>query len=414
MIWRPILALSSTTLLMWPLTQSQPPNPTPRPKSLPKIEVEAGPLPRSNTPVSFTLPPTTRGESLQLREATSNNTLPLQLTTDRTAWFILDNLKANETRQYVIEPALDHPNPTWIANATIEPEFADLSLQQHSTLHLQMERSHAQRPEIKPIFERGGYLHPVRTPSGSIVTDDSPPTHPNHHGIWTAWTNTQFQGRTVDFWNRENNTGIVEFEALLNSWSGPVHAGLRTRHRLVDTTTIVPITVLTEIWEVTLYAVGLQTSRPFRMFDVTARLDPASPDTLLLRESPYGGLAFQGHQSWNAQTSSTIVLTSESKTRTNGDRTRARWCYIGGTVEGSQAGIAIFDDPHNFRAPEPVSIHPTEPFLNFAPTQLGSFTIAPGRPLVMRYRFITFDGPPDSAWIEQLWQQFANPVRVRT
>jgi hypothetical protein len=399
---------------MWPLTQSQPPNPTPRPKSLPTIEVDAGPLTRSDTPVSFTLPPTTRGESLQLRETTNNTTIPLQLTTDRTAWFIVENLKAGETRRYVIEPTLDRQDPTWIANTTIEPDFADLSLQQHTTLHYQMEKSHASTREINPIFERGGYLHPVRTPSGAVVTDDYPPSHPNHHGIWTAWTQTQFQGRSIDFSNIGDHTGIVEFEALLNSWSGPVHAGLRARHRLVDTTTITPITALTEIWEVTLYAVGLQPQRPFRMFDVTTRLDAASPDPFLLRESHYGGLAFHGPRHWNTPDSSPIVLTSEAKTRTNGDGTRARWCYIGGMTNGSQAGIAILADPHNFRAPEPLYIHPTDPVFNFAPTQLGPFTITPGHPLVMHYRFITFDGPPDPAWIEQLWQQFANPVKVRT
>ena len=38
-------------------------------------------------------------------------------------------------------------------------------------------------PEIKPIFRQGGYIHPVFTPSGRVVTDDYPPDHFHHHGI---------------------------------------------------------------------------------------------------------------------------------------------------------------------------------------------------------------------------------------
>jgi hypothetical protein len=44
-------------------------------------------------------------------------------------------------------------------------------------------------------------------------------------------------------------------------------------------------------------------------------------------------------------------------------------------------------------------IHPTEPFFNFAPSQLGQWEIKPGQPYVSRYRYIVHDGPPDKAEI---------------
>src|SRR5688500_627816 len=50
-------------------------------------------------------------------------------------------------------------------------------------------------------FRRGGYTHPVHTPSGVVVTDDYPVKHKHHHGSWSPWTKTEFEGRAPDFWN---------------------------------------------------------------------------------------------------------------------------------------------------------------------------------------------------------------------
>ena len=57
-------------------------------------------------------------------------------------------------------------------------------------------------------------------------------------------------------------------------------------------------------------------------------------------------------------------------------------------------------------------INPDDPFFNFAPTQLGRFEIAPGRPYVSRYRFVVADGAPDAAEIDRLWNDYAHPPRV--
>jgi hypothetical protein len=34
------------------------------------------------------------------------------------------------------------------------------------------------------------------------------------------------------------------------------------------------------------------------------------------------------------------------------------------------------------------------------------------RDLVQRYRIVTFDGFPDRAWLERLWQAYAHPPRA--
>src|SRR5687768_5707565 len=85
------------------------------------------------------------------------------------------------------------------------------------------------RADIKEAFLRGGYLHPLLTPSGKLVSDDYPPKHIHHHGVWWAWTKTEFEGRHPDFWNMGDNKGRVEFVALDEVWEKDGAAGLKTR-----------------------------------------------------------------------------------------------------------------------------------------------------------------------------------------
>jgi hypothetical protein len=68
--------------------------------------------------------------------------------------------------------------------------------------------------------------------------------------------------------------------------------------------------------------------------------------------------------------------------------------------------------PDNFRFPQPVSLHPSEPFFCYGPQQLGEFRIEPAKPYVMRYRFATADGEPDAKEIDRLWNDYAKPPKA--
>jgi len=376
------------------------------PHRLPAVRVEAGRVDRLDSVVDIALPPSITGDSLQLRtdEGTS---IPLQIGKDRHAWFVLESLKAGETRHYVIEPALDRDERVQRVDAVPERDGLTLRVAQRPVLRYQAERSALPHPDISTLFRRGGYLHPVRTPAGRIVTEDYPLAHLHHHGIWAAWAKTAFQGRTPDFWNMGDGTGAVEFESLIDTWSGRVQAGFKARHRYVDLRAPRPTTVLTEDWNVILYGVGAA----YRMFDLVLIQELVTTSSLILPQFQYGGVAFHGPRSWDGPAGAQ-VLTSEGETRSNGDTTRARWCYIGGMVDGARAGLAIFSHPQNIRAPQPVRMYPAQPFLNFAPTQAGRLDITPGQPYVARYRFVTIDGPPDATAIERLWRDYAEPVTV--
>lgn len=379
-------------------------------ESLPSIDVTVGAAVSGEATFAVALPPSVRGEHFQLRAA-DGAIVSAQVTRDRKLVFALPDAKAGDRHRFRIEPALE-PRGGVRVEALRRGEAVELKVDGAPVLTYRGEKTELPRPEIKPIFRRGGYIHPVLTPQGRLVTDDYAPDHLHHHGIWFAWTRTQYQGRRPDFWNMGDGTGTVEFEAILDTWSGPIQAGVRARHRYVDLAAPAPVDVLADVWEITVHALGREvpgrTGRPYRAFDLVSRHEMLGRDPLVLPEYHYGGLGLRGHRTWLGP-QGTRFLTSEGKTRVDGHATRARWCVMGGQVDGRPVGIAVFDHPENFRHPQGMRIHPNEPFFSYAPMQQGLMEIRPGVPYVSRYRFIVFDGLPDAAWLDGLWRAWAAP-----
>jgi len=258
--------------------------------------------------------------------------------------------------------------------------------------------NHAVIPQPDPVFSRSGYLHPVLTPSGKSVTNDSPPNHLHHHGIWSAWTSSEFEGRKSNFWESKEKQGRIECIKVEELRSGPVFAGFKATHRFINLNgPDGPKTALLEVWELRVYAL---TDR--FVFDLVSTQTCASDAPLVIKEYRYGGIGFRGPSDWEGK-NGVEFLTSEGKNRIEGHATKARWVTATGSIGGAEASIGFLCHPGNFRSPQPLRIHPDEPFFNWAVPQGGDFKIEPGQPYVARYRFIVADGrlgkdDMDAAW----------------
>jgi hypothetical protein len=343
----------------------------------------------------------------------SGQLLALQVEADGTARFVVPIQAAGESLKFSLFAGTSRSG----GGVAAVPERGDLKITVagEPALVFRMDRNAIPRADIKPEIIRAGYVHPVYSPAGQIVTDDYPANHPHHHGIWAPWTRTSFQGRAPDFWNMHAKTGAEEFVAHDRTWSGVVHGGFEARLKMVDrSATPAPVEVLQVHWRLTAYEVAGATP-PVRMFDLVITQNCATPDPLILPEYLYGGFGFRGAGAWNGPGDAARFLTSEGITdRLKGNNTRARWCYLGGVGEGGAvAGTATLGHPDNFRAPQPVRLHPNMPYFSFVPQQLGEFRIEPGRPYVARFRFIVADGAPDRARIDAYWHGYAQPAQVK-
>ena len=372
-----------------------------------KLTVSAGDFDRRDCVVPFKLPEDTEPGVYTLTDDTGKTT-PLQVGPSGRATFILADLKSGQTRTYRVAAAREG-DPAPGVRVSREGDNLKVSTGGHDVLGYKGEKSLPAGYE--PQYERGGYIHPVFTPSGKLVTDDFPPRHKHHHGIWSPWTKTKFEGRTPDFWNMGDKTGTVEFVGIDAAWAGPVVGGFQTRHRMVDLSAKPqPKPAIDETWNVRVYPV-LNGSRPMNVFDWVSTQTCASDSPLVLPKYHYGGLGFRGNREWEDK-SNCVFLTSEGKDRSNGNETTGKWCWVGGKVKGETAGVAILCHPDNFRFPQGMRLNPDEPFFSYCPSQGGEWSIEPGKPYVAKYRFVVADGPADAKEIERLWNDYATPPKV--
>jgi len=255
-----------------------------------------------------------------------------------------------------------------------------------------------------PLFTRSGYLHPIWTPSGKVVTNDSPKNHLHHHGIWSAWTSSEFEGRKSNFWESKEKQGRVECVRVEEKISGAESCGFRARHRFVNLNA--PggeKAALDEIWELRVSAAAGRF-----VIDLVSTQTCAGDQPLVIKEYRYGGIGFRGPADWEGK-AGVRFLTSDGKGRVDGHATKAKWCLAAGKVGEEEASVAFLCHPDNFRFPQPMRIHPDEPFFNWAVPQGGDFSIVPGKPYVAKYRFIVADGVPTREDLDAAWESYAHP-----
>jgi hypothetical protein len=264
------------------------------------------------------------------------------------------------------------------------------------------------------LYTRSGFIHPLWSPTGDILTDIHPPDHPHHMGIWMPWTNTEFEGRHIDFWNLGGGKGTVRFKEFVSQTSGPVYGGFSALQEHVDLSSPQGEKVaLNEDLAVRVYNVG-GPENGYWLWDFVSTQRCAASSPLLQPEYHYGGFGFRATRKWKGENRD--YLSSEGKTRQDCDGTRARWCDIYGMIGDKWTGVTVMSHPQNFRHPEPMRIWGGKNdyvFLGFAPSRLGDWIMEPGKDYVFRYRFFVHEGKPVVADIERLWNDFAEPPKVK-
>jgi len=372
------------------------------------VVVEAGPHARRDVVVSFEIPEGATGP-FRLRDGKKD--VPLQVSEGR-GWFVVaGDLKAGASKTYKLETVSEGK---LLPGVEAKTEGEDVQFSTRGRAVVRYRGGEGTLAEgAGEQYRRAGYFHPVLTPDGRTITDDQPKDHRHHHGIWHAWTKTELDGRSPDFWNMGGKTAGVQFESLDEVWSGAVHAGLRAKNRYVDMTgpDAKPVVALWEKLTLHVYP-GAAGTAPYSLFDLDVVHERVGTTPLRLPKYHYGGLGVRGSGEWKATPAKLSVLTSEGKDRAAANETQARWYRMSGELDGKPAAFVSFSHPSNFRAPVPLRVNPDDPFICWSPSQLGEWSIEPGKPYVARYRFAVFSAVPDVAEIERLWNDYAEPPKV--
>ncbi len=265
-------------------------------------------------------------------------------------------------------------------------------------------------PGADPAFARSGFIHPVHSPSGAVVTGIHPDDHIHHLGLWHAWVKCEVDGEAVDFWNLKAKTGAIRFAKTIKLISDPKSAGFTVsqEHIIFPGNPQKETVILSE--ELTVIARLVDDAYEI---DYQTRQTNVSKHSLKLPAYRYGGpIAYRAPHHWNKTNSD--YLSSEGKTRLDGHTTRSKWIAMWGPSESSSGHdtLSILNHSGNHDFPQHMRVWPPETnngaiFFNYVPIQETGWEIKPEDSSTMRYRIVVENGKPDPTTLEQRWTRFA-------
>lgn len=274
------------------------------------------------------------------------------------------------------------------------------------------------------------FFYPLLTPDSHHLTrrwpvePDADPTeshdHPHHRGLW--FTHSSVNG--VDFWT-EVETEKVKLGKTVNTGfsnliSGPVFGEFQatTDWIMPDGKRVATDTRTVHIYP--LYNGG-------RLLDFAITLKPDG-GPLVLGDNKDGlfGLRLPDSMAVNPSVKPARPGTGHY-VNSVGDKDgkawgkAAEWVDYWGPVGGQTWGVAMFDDPKNFRHPEtwhardyslfavnPLALHD----FNLGPKNAGDYTIPANGSLTLHYRLLFHKGDAAEAHIAEQYASFADPPEV--
>lgn len=275
---------------------------------------------------------------------------------------------------------------------------------------------------IDPVYARSGFLHPVASPAGCVVTEAFPFDHAHQHGIFTAWVKTTWQDREIDFWNLAGGTGRVLHQRIVSTFADDDGIGFEAD--LIHRAEKEPVVdILRERWKVTVFP----TDGSYHVFDLQTTQFALTGTPLRIQKYHYGGVACRGPVRWltaddsfarKQPAGSTTPLVREpgeilnnlGSDRITGNHEHARWVSLTGRISGQTVTITVLCHRENFRAPQAARLHPTKPYFVFSPCVDGEFTIDHDHPFTGRYRCLITDAAPDVAWLDEQWNAWCLPL----
>lgn len=245
------------------------------------------------------------------------------------------------------------------------------------------------------------YLHPLRAANGLSLLADAPTDHRHHHGLWIG------HGRVddADFWLERHNSGRILHRKFENLTS---QGDMATFTQLCDWVAHDGTVRLHDTRTFTFY----DTPPEARIFDLEITLRAPSQTTVTLYPTNEAGLPhLRVAEGISVKTGGTITNSEGQKNERETYRQRARWVDYSGKLGRLACGIAVFDHPQNPDFPTPWFTRDYGPFApNFLLFQEDPLTIAPRRPLRLKYRVYTHVGDVSEGRVQEAWQAFADTI----
>lgn len=246
------------------------------------------------------------------------------------------------------------------------------------------------------------YFHPLKSPSGVVITDVAPDDHLHHRGVFLAWLDVKSKRIEGDFWGW-GKYAAVENRRIVNRKADGLITGDDKASFIVHNDWLAGSDVLLKE---TLHA-SFVFRKDVHVHDLSYQLD--APEDVVLGQHAFSGFIVRTRKDAPITVydpAGIVTLPSPSHLKPESDWPDRRWYAFEMTLpSGEKAGVALINHPQN----------PTTLWHNIAKIGMlnpciiapESVSISTEKPLKLRYRVITFDGEIPSSLLDQLADEFA-------
>lgn len=253
------------------------------------------------------------------------------------------------------------------------------------------------RPGLDPKYIQSCYIHPLFSPDGRELTEDSPADHFHHHGLFWTWPVVRVRGQVTGTWEPRSPSLRQHFVRWL-------------KREVIDRTFILAAENAWKLEEkevVSKEMVYLRVHPPEkwgRLIDLELTLE-ALGEPLELQGTPdenkgYGGLCFRGGPLFTGATMTT------DKGILPEDAVHAP--YLWADLSTRELGVAIFVSPDHPGFPVRWMIRNSYAgLMNVSWPGLKAVTLEPGQPVVLGYRLFVHRGDAKTAHVASAYESYA-------
>ena len=309
-------------------------------------------------------------------------------------------LAATPSAVAAVPPGASRPGQAPLPEARPVPRMQVIPLPEHQAAILRDGRE-LTRYHFGPALRRP-FLYPVVGPSGRSLTrmghPRDPEGHSHHNSVWVAHNDVGGES----FWD-DRGPGRIVHRRILRYADGDDEAAIVAENDWVGRGERV---LLRERRGIAFRP------RPEGQWLLILDLHlEAAQGPVTLGATPFGPLGVRMAKTIGVADGGGRIRNSEGNRNETGPdgafRKRARWVdYSGPITPDAAEGISLLDHPSNPNHPAPFHVR-ADGWMGASPTLTGPITIAPGRPLRLRYGLFVHAGVPTPEAIDGLWAEFA-------
>src|SRR6266568_2833952 len=240
------------------------------------------------------------------------------------------------------------------------------------------------------------FFHPLRSPSGKILTDFANADHPHHRGIFLGWVEMHGK-KDADFWGWGQPAPIANRKIVNRSVDQTSSTDKSTTFKVTNDWLAENESILREQLEA-----RVTTIPSANILDLTYTLTPDAD--LTLARWAFSGFCIRMPKTGKLAISSPdgpAKLPAPIHTKPESDWPAAKWYDFTLTYDdNTSAGLALLD--HSKNPPSLWHNHKDIRMINPAITAPSSVIIKANTPLILRYRIVAHDGPANPDMLNKL------------